>query len=354
MAETRHLGTRRPAAAYEEQSAARYWRRHGQLGIALALATVVAVLGYAWLSHPRADRWSLTLLALGAGAGSAAVGLLVPAALARGRHLLLFYGWSLGTVGAILAAAALDGGDESPVSALLFMPLLYAALAYPAVAVVVLGAVELVGFVAVGGFEPESTEYTSLFAVTLALGTAMAGLSAHNRERQRLDLLSLTLRLETEAVRDPLTGCLNRRGFGDALHNEVARADRYHRPLTMLFIDVDRLKDINDRHGHAAGDLTLRCVASTMHSVARQTDVLGRLGGDEFAMLLPETTLDEAEKIAERLHAEVRAASPTHEATISIGAVAADSDSPEQLLKRADAALYVAKRSGRDRTEVMP
>ena len=112
-------------------------------------------------------------------------------------------------------------------------------------------------------------------------------------------------RLRTETTSDELTGVLNRRGLVSVLEQECARAHRYDRPLSLLFIDVDRFKAINDLHGHRVGDKALVEIAAVLKASVRQCDTLGRVGGDEFVLVLPDTTLDAAEVLANRIQRDL-------------------------------------------------
>lgn len=163
-------------------------------------------------------------------------------------------------------------------------------------------------------------------------------------------------RITRLAVTDELTGLANRRRFMELLRQEVQRARRYSRPLTLLMIDLDRLKQINDTHGHAAGDAMLRGVAESIRASVRATDYAARLGGDEFAALLPETGRTEALTIAERIRASVeKFSSVVNDATIhstaSIGLVSRAAGEVTDLpsfIHLADEALYRAKTGGRN------
>jgi len=167
---------------------------------------------------------------------------------------------------------------------------------------------------------------------------------------------SLHERIARLAVTDELTGLPNRRRFLEVVRLEVQRARRYSRPLTLLMVDLDRLKQINDQNGHAAGDVMLRGVADGLRSSMRQTDVPARLGGDEFAVLLPETGRDDALPIAERIRVNVEKFRAVVEgaeisSTVSIGLVSRNAgeltDLPS-LIRLADDALYRAKAEGRN------
>ncbi len=167
-------------------------------------------------------------------------------------------------------------------------------------------------------------------------------------------------RLEAElrhlASTDPLTGASNRRHFLELGGREFSRSRRHHRPLSVLMIDIDRFKRINDRFGHDVGDKVLQRLVEVCLKTLRESDVFGRLGGEEFAVILSESDVPEAQVVADRLHRrlkEQRVASPQGEVrfTVSVGlAILRLTDaSLEDILKRADRALYEAKRQGRDR-----
>ena len=158
------------------------------------------------------------------------------------------------------------------------------------------------------------------------------------------------------ATTDGLTALFNRRHFEELARAEWARFQRYGRPLSLLLLDIDNFKSINDRFGHDAGDLVLKAVAFICKTTKRQTDVAARIGGEEFVLLLPETDEAAAETTAERLRKAIQAhtrALPggNLEVTVSIGVADASPamSSFEAILKRADEALYEAKRTGRNR-----
>ena len=156
---------------------------------------------------------------------------------------------------------------------------------------------------------------------------------------------------------DDLTGLLNRRALIEKLGDEVRRSRRYKADLALIICDIDYFKEINDTHGHDAGDKVLQIISSLMKDLLRQTDVIGRYGGDEFLLILPETSLKGAREIAERIHDAVKEYeikigldSPI-KTTVSLGVAQFDSEKEDvtDLVKRADNALYIAKGKGRDR-----
>jgi diguanylate cyclase (GGDEF)-like protein len=149
---------------------------------------------------------------------------------------------------------------------------------------------------------------------------------------------------------DPLTGAANSRSFLETAAYEVSRQKRYRRPLSVAFLDCDNFKQINDRLGHAAGDILLEKIANALQKELREVDVVARLGGDEFAMLLPETDADAASGVSTKLLASLQACTTEYGVTFSIGMItflepAKDTD---ELLRIADDAMYEAKRSGKN------
>jgi len=158
------------------------------------------------------------------------------------------------------------------------------------------------------------------------------------------------------ATTDALTNVPNRRHFMETTENESRRFHRYGHPLSLILFDIDHFKQVNDTHGHAAGDKVLSRLSQACTTALRDQDVIGRLGGEEFAVLLPETDLAAAAAVAERLRETVERVSPGWSGgefvvTISIGVTAweADDATIEPVLHRADGALYEAKRQGRNR-----
>ena len=179
-----------------------------------------------------------------------------------------------------------------------------------------------------------------------------------HRYQQRL---RATLQQSVAAsVTDSLTGLHNRRYLSRHLDSLAAAALRNEKPLSLLMIDIDRFKSINDGHGHAAGDAILRAVADRLRRGVRDSDSVGRWGGEEFLIAMPDAPADVARVVAERLRRRVEASPVTvsvdgHETaipvTVSIGIASfrGEGDDCEAMIGRADSRLYAAKRSGRNR-----
>ena len=194
----------------------------------------------------------------------------------------------------------------------------------------------------------------------LDLRKALAGLQVRTSElksyQERLERYQRRLEktnetLTAKSYTDALTGLANRAAFDERLDEEVHRIRRHQRALTLLMMDVDRFKEFNDTFGHPEGDAVLRKVAGVLQAGSRSCDLVARIGGEEFAVVLPETDLEGAAILAERLRRAIAEAPWEHRAvTISVGAAtASDSSTGGQLIERADRALYEAKRLGRNR-----
>ena len=161
-------------------------------------------------------------------------------------------------------------------------------------------------------------------------------------------------RLRNLATHDALTGIFNRRQLEEIFRRELDRAQRYSRPLAVAMVDVDHFKRVNDTHGHQVGDAVLRAICERCRGTLRTNDVFGRYGGEEFLVVFPETNLEDARIVAERLRGAVAerpiiVGEGALEMTVSIGlATFAPGQDAEALLGRADAALYAAKDGGRN------
>ena len=193
-----------------------------------------------------------------------------------------------------------------------------------------------------------------------ALGDMTARLLASNRDledrvRERTEALTAAnIELDKAARVDPLTGLLNRRGLDEQARYAVANARRSGAALSALLVDADHFKRVNDVYGHAAGDAALTCIAETMRSLLRESDIVARMGGEEFAALLPDTEVDGAMRAADKIVAAMRELDipGVGRVTVSCGvsAVGIGDGDVADALARADRAMYQAKRDGRDRS----
>jgi diguanylate cyclase (GGDEF)-like protein len=172
-----------------------------------------------------------------------------------------------------------------------------------------------------------------------------------------LALGRMASRLYDLSSRDPLTRLRNRRALQERLEEEFARSVRYGSPLSMLLLDLDGLKALNDQYGHRRGDDALVRVAAAIHTSSRATDMGARWGGDEFAILAPNTGREEAMQLAERIRTLAAGGAPSSgTVTVSAGVATLDAErraaTPNELVRAADSALYEAKHNGRNRVVV--
>jgi diguanylate cyclase (GGDEF)-like protein len=167
------------------------------------------------------------------------------------------------------------------------------------------------------------------------------------KKNEELEMLSTT---------DSLTGLSNRRQLMEVLEKEARRNQRHQRPLSVLMLDVDRFKKLNDTHGHLAGDEVLRKLAWILKQEIRNVDHAARYGGEEFLIMLPETNIDGASEVGERIRARIEQEKLAFDGTevkvtasIGIACCPVEGEAAETLIGRADEALYKAKRAGRNR-----
>ena len=185
-------------------------------------------------------------------------------------------------------------------------------------------------------FPPNAESILEQFAALVTLALAQADALAE---------------LQRQAITDGLTGLLNHRAFRQRLHEEFARARRHDRPLSLVMLDLDNLKLVNDLHGHSAGDLAIETVGHVLREGERTDDVAARVGGDEFAVIVPETTAQDALALAERLRVTAAARLANLELPASLSAGVSDltyAATINDLARNADSALYVAKHNGGD------
>jgi diguanylate cyclase (GGDEF)-like protein len=214
----------------------------------------------------------------------------------------------------------------------------------------------------VGGLELGADDYISkpFEAEELIARVHVAIRLKRERDELRMSIeeASRMAKLAQErAMTDALTGILNRYGLQHILAREDAEARRYHRPLSCLVIDLDNFKKINDTYGHVIGDFTLQQIAIILRETVRASDTVFRYGGEEFLVLLPETDLDGAIALGEKIRSAVASSSfgdgrSVFNLTLSVGAgCLCDDESSHDMIARADSALYQAKERGRNRVE---
>ena len=304
------------------------------------LSYVVCGSSYAYLALTW-ERPNRTLIAALFGAGF--VGAMIVSCLPRERIVrsrfreAFFLGWSLIDMALIVAGTGADGGTASPLSLVFFIPVVFAAMSYPLGSVLIVAGLSVASYlglaVTVGG---AAWAYEAVFAVMLVCTGAMSAWQARNHDRQRAALMEVSRA-------DPLTGCLNRRGFEERAMAVLAAAARQGGRGAVLVLDVDHFKEVNDRHGHAAGDELLRWVVRTLEASVRPADAIGRLGGDELAVLFTDIDAVDALESTTRL---VEALSERAPCSVGLAAFPMDGMELEELMRQADVRLY-ASRHGR-------
>ncbi len=323
-----------------DQSALRMREATFAAGVWLTYVVCGAAALYIGLTWERPHRLLISLL-FGSGlAGAAVISRLPRARIVRSRYReAFFFAWSVIDLALIVAAASADGGTNSPLALVLFVPVVFAAMSYPLASVVIVGGLSVASYLGLAlTVAGAPWSYQALFAAMLFCTGAMSAWQARNHGRQHQALMDVSRA-------DPLTGCLNRRGFEERSIAEIALATRRANQGAVLVLDVDHFKEVNDRHGHAAGDELLRWLVATMRDVLRPADAIGRIGGDEFAILIsdiePATALD----MAARMAAELTRRQPC---SIGVATFPMDGIDLEELMRIADVRLY-ASRDGRPR-----
>jgi diguanylate cyclase (GGDEF)-like protein len=306
-----------------------------RFGIWSTLLVCGVGVAYCFASWSSPNRPLMLILLLAAMGAALIIGVLDAERIVRSRWRELFFlSWSLLDIAFIATIEALDGGARSPIVGIYFLPLVFAAISYPLALVCLIALIDVAAALVIGAVtgRPDWI-YLGFFAATLGCTALLCVLQARDQDKQR--------KLLGEASRtDSLTDSLNRRGFEERLDAELGESDRAGRPLTLLLIDLDDFKAVNDTLGHAAGDELLCWVVHTVRGTLRPFDAVGRLGGDEFAVLLPGAARADALEVAARVR-EVLAERIA--ATVGLATYPVDGADREELHHRADSELYAAK-----------
>ena len=314
-----------------------------QLRVAMIKAAVwltftVCGAGFAYVAVTGDSRDHLLVLFAAAAVPGILLVLLPIERITRGRFSEPFFViWSLAQIILIGAIVSADGGASSPLSVLFFLPMVFAALFYPLRSFVPVGAADVLIFVAVGSADGTTEpSHLAFIAACLASTAVMCAWQTqnHDEQRERLTEMSRT---------DPLTGCLNRRGFGERVQAALDEALRRGRSAALVMIDLDCFKHVNDVEGHAAGDALLCWVVEQIDATIRPADSVGRLGGDEFAILAPGASEQNATDIARRVQQRL---SERIGATVGLASFPVDGTERDELYGVADARLYQSKLGG--------
>ncbi|HEY3018737.1 MAG TPA: GGDEF domain-containing protein [Solirubrobacteraceae bacterium] len=317
----------------------------GALGVLTLVATALLPVGPPTAFASPAVGWTAAAAILLACAAAAGLLLTSSRLVGIGATVAL-------AIGALLAIGVLDSlaSAQAPYDKLVVLVIVWASATHTlrrVLMITAIAALTRVPSLAETGWPPAAAaEALVQIVVWLAVGgLALAWAAGTRAQRARLRREGSHARALARV--DQLTGLGNRRAFDEVTATEVARSERTGRPLSLVVADLDAFKAINDKHGHLAGDDCLRQVAAVVRSTVRRPDACFRWGGDEFALLLPETGLEAAEFVAERLAAAVTAtcrAPGGCAITLGVGVAQHDgAETPEALLARADRALLAAK-----------
>ena len=318
--------------------------RNIQAGVWLGVCCCLFGTAYTALTWSQGHRTTVLAVSAVALAGSLLLSVAPFGLLLEHRTLreTLLLGYSALLVALFALAAAFDGGADSPLAVALVLPVVFAGLSSPFGAVLATGAMALAAYLALAlGPGGASTADAFFFSAVLACSAWMGAWQARTQQLQRAEL-------DRASRTDPLTGCLNRRGFEERFAVEQRRAERSGQPLAYLLIDLDSFKELNDLHGHAAGDEHLRWVVATLARRLGTGATVGRLGGDEFAVLVPGAGSREAQAVARAVGDALAVRAP---ASLGAAALPADGREREELHHQADLRLYAVKH-GRSAVQV--
>ena len=339
-------------ATAEADARRRFWITHMRSGFAIFLLEALVVLTYLRVT-PHGPHRELLAVIITAWIACAVAGfLLAPTVAARPWRTAYSVSWTLASIVAVGVVAQLDTGANSPILLVLYLPIVYAALLFPPRAALACGLAALGVVVTVAALDPHRAAiegWTLMLAGSVAGAAALSFLAALNRTRIEQHEDRLLAQLAELAGTDELTGCAVRRVLRQRTAEEIERALRTDGPLSLLMIDVDEFKAVNDNYGHVVGDRVLATIGAVLREHVRPFDVASRLGGDEFAVLLPETDSSGAVRVAERIFRDLSGQTEIP-VTLSVGVSSLDGSMPtiERLFDEADMALYQVKRAGRD------
>jgi len=336
-----------------EQAAWRtFWLTHIRIGFGVFLVETLVVACYLVLTPEGPHRsilWAVAVLWL----LLALVGMsLAPIVASKPWCATYSVTWTALSAFGVATVAILDSGMRSPLLVLLFLPLIYGTLMFTPRAAAICGLATLASLALVALTDRDvasSPGRVFLLFTALAGASALTVAAAINRSHIEQHEAQLQAALADMASVDALTGCAVRRVLRQRMEEEIARSVRNPSPLSLLMIDVDQFKSVNDTFGHVVGDHVLASIGSVLRHNGRAFDLVSRIGGDEFALLLPDTDVPSAVEVAERIRHDLPAAVEVP-VTLSIGVGGLDRSMPtfEHLLDDADFALYQVKRAGRD------
>ncbi len=336
----------------EREARRSFWLTHLRIGFSIFVAETLVVAVYLGVTPNGPHRSTLWLIVASWFVCGTAGLWFAPDVASKSWRATYSVLWTVLSAFAVGMVAILDGGSNSPVLLLLFLPLVYAALMFTPRAAGLCGLSTLASAAAVAlvdrGLASSVDRAFMLFGV-LAGASVLSVAASINRTHMEQHERQLLAAIGELASTDELTGCAVRRVLRQRMEEEIARSLRNQSPLSFILLDVDEFKSVNDNYGHVVGDNVLATIGSVLRTSARSFDLVSRLGGDEFGVLLPDTDESGAVALAERVRRGL-SASVEVRVTLSIGLCGLDRSNPtvEQMFDDADLGLYEVKRSGRD------
>jgi diguanylate cyclase (GGDEF)-like protein len=339
-------------ARHDVDARRRFWLAHMRIGFGIFLAETLVVMGYLSLT-PTGPHRPLLWWVVASWLAFAVAGLgFAPWIAARPWRSTYSVSWTIASTYAVGLVAIFDGGVTSPILLLLFLTLIFGTLLFTPRSAAVCGASALVALTLVAAVDhtrAAASGRTFMLFASVAGAAVLSVAASVNRSHIERHEETLLAALAGLASTDELTGCAVRRVLRQRMEVEIERSLRSRSPLSLLMVDVDQFKSVNDNFGHVVGDRVLADIGRVLLANVRTFDVASRLGGDEFAVLLPELDAPGAVRVAERI---LRALSARCEVpvTLSIGVSSLDWSNPtvEHFFDEADMALYQVKRAGRD------
>lgn len=321
----------------------RFWLRHVRIGNLLSVVILAMLAAYIATTPDGPNRGQLWWWLVAASVMTAITLLLPWRVLFErrwGQRVLL--AWSLAVITFLMVGTAIDGGVDSPLSVLLVLPLIFAAMAYRPTYVIGFGVMVVAGRGIVGlATETLDGSYGLLRTGTMTTIAVLCAVIAASHRQQSERLAAVAARLDELAHRDQLTGCLNRRAFELELEQCIDRDG----PLGLLLFDVDGFKQVNDTHGHLAGDALLARIAELLRANVRDGDAVARIGGDEFAVILPSADATAMDRAAMRFRSVFEDVQVLDGVTVSVGHAHSEDAGldRERLMDLADRVMYRAK-----------
>ena len=325
-----------------------FWLGHTRVGVAMVILGSAAGVGYLMVTPQGPNRALLLWVAVASLLSGPLVAMLPHRRIVlHQRGALFYYAWNLSFCLLISILALLDGGSGSPLVYFYPVNTIISSVAFTRRGAALMTACQVSSYLATG-YAGGAAPSRFLFATVIAMVSLSCVYTAERLRSLIEQQEGLAAQLNDLANLDGLTDCLNYRSFHERLADEVAVAQRDEAPLSLVLVDLDEFKQMNDAFGHLTGDAVLLAVSDALRAVVRDSDLVARFGGDEFAVLAPGAAGAAATSLVERVSQAITAISHPMPVRASVGyAERLRGMTAEQLFQEADRALYAAKRRHR-------